>query len=184
MRSLLRTVPLCDPWKRYAFAVPTHLYGLGAEEDFTWYFEGESRVQVQTLAEVVDWLRGCTYAHDDTVFQTEDYWQHPLTFERFRVGDCEDFALWAWRKLTRLGYDAEFVAGHSQVSSCHRSGHAWVHVSDGATTYLLDGIMPCHHTALQPLETLREDYLPEVSIDGSLQRYAYAGYFQRLRAAS
>jgi predicted transglutaminase-like cysteine proteinase len=34
--------------------------------------------------------------------------EHPGAFERRRRGDCEDFALWAWRKLAEVGVDAEF----------------------------------------------------------------------------
>jgi hypothetical protein len=45
------------------------------------------------------------------LFGEADFWQHPSTFERLRTGDCEDFAVWAWRKLIELGYDVDLVAG-------------------------------------------------------------------------
>src|SRR5205085_1473130 len=66
---------------------------------FAWYFEGQSAVTVGSVDDVCEWLLECEYVHDPELFHEPDFWQHPRTFERLRKGDCEDHALWAWRKL-------------------------------------------------------------------------------------
>lgn len=48
-KTLLGTVPIGDPWQRYEHDVPTHLYGLGALHDFSWYLEGESTVHLDSM---------------------------------------------------------------------------------------------------------------------------------------
>ena len=73
-------------------------------------------------------LKACQYAEDKTLFDKADFWQHPVDFEQKRQGDCEDFSLWAWRKLCEMGINAEFVTGEERKGG----GHAWV-------TFELDG---------------------------------------------
>ena len=68
-------------------------------------------VPVQSIDDIVAWLQSCEYVTDLDLFHERDFWQHPGTFERLRRGDCEDFALWAWRKLAEVGIDAEFCVG-------------------------------------------------------------------------
>jgi hypothetical protein len=182
-RLLLRTLPLEDPWQRFASAVPLGVYGLGARRDFNWYFEGESAVQVRSIGEVQEWLLGCAYVSDPNLFQEADFWQHPCTFEQLRKGDCEDFSLWAWRKLVRLGYDAEFVAGRCVQPGCAETdhGHTWVVFRENGAVYLFDPtIRACAHM-IRPLDTVRCEYIPEVSVDQHFTRYAYAGYYLRRR---
>ena len=176
-RLLLRTVSLDDPWQRFPVNVPLALYGKGAQRDFSWYFEGESRVPVATVDEMLDWLRGCAYVRDTELFHDADFWQHPLTFEQLLRGDCEDFALWTWRKLVEMGHDAEFVAGRCAGHGRHGPGHAWVLLRESGGVSLLDPVLPNGCDCLRPLETVRDAYLPEVSVDGRLNRYAYAGYY-------
>ena len=55
-------------------------------------------------------------------------WQQPCAFEQSRRGDCEDFALWAWRKLVEMGVDAEFYVGRVMCGDDPVSArqHAWV----------------------------------------------------------
>ena len=178
-RLLLRTAALDDPWARFAHAVPLHRYGLGARRDFRWYFEGESTIPVTSLAEVQDWLLGCAYVRDPDLFQTADFWQHPLTFEQLRRGDCEDFTLWAWRKLVRLGYDAEFVAGHAAQPGACPGGHTWILLRDGGEPRLFDPVLRRRALMIRPLEAVRYEDVPEVSVDRRFARYAYAGYLLR-----
>lgn len=94
-RFLVRVVPADDPWERIAVNPPLREYGSGARLDFAKYLTGESMVHVKSMEEIQDWLRGCEYQKDETLFNEPDFWQHPNTFERLRVGDCEDFAVWA-----------------------------------------------------------------------------------------
>lgn len=181
-RLLLHTIPLDDPWRRYPHPVPLHRFGQGARHDFGWYFEGESQVEVGSLAEIQTWLLGCRYRRDGDLFHEADFWQHPRTFERLRQGDCEDFALWAWRKLVRLGFEAEFVAGHRR----HRRGpaepHAWVLFRREGQLHVFEAVAREAERMVRPLAAVHERYAPEVAVDARLQRYVFAAYYRRLRA--
>ena len=178
LQMLLKTARITDPWARYPQDVPLARYGLGAKHAFSWYFEGESRVPVTSIEEVQEWLCGCKYVRDPVLFQECDYWQHPLTFEYLRKGDCEDFSLWAWRKLVRLGYKAEFVAGRFVLPSCSTVGHTWLVLRDLPEPLLFDPT--CDTTSmLAPLSEVQQTYLPEVSVDDNLRRYAYGAYYLR-----
>lgn len=176
---LLRTLPATDPWQRYPAVVPLSRYGQGADHAFRWYFEGESRVSVATIDEVLDWLRGCEYVRDLELFDEADLWQHPCHFETLRKGDCEDFSLWGWRKLVRLGYAAEFVAGHCTTPGHCPAGHTWIVFPDGDEQFLFDPVMRSRAEMIRPLAEVRHEYVPEVSVDDQLVRYVYAGYYLR-----
>ncbi|MEM9664279.1 MAG: hypothetical protein AAF970_05050 [Bacteroidota bacterium] len=183
-RLLLHTVQLDDPWKRQPHPVPLAIYGLGATHSFSWYLEGESRVDVACFRDVIGWLQQCLYVSDATLYHQSDFWQHPTVFERLRQGDCEDFALWAWRKLAELDYEVEFVAGRVRSETGALQGHAWVHLHLDARSYVLDAVLDTPPLMLRPMDTVRMEYLPEVSVDAQLQRYAYHGYYQQLLASS
>lgn len=181
-RLLLRTLPLDDPWARYSSPVPLGHYGIGARQEFRWYFDGESAVTVGTLDEIQTWLLGCTYARDPELFHEADYWQHPCTFEHLRRGDCEDFTLWAWRKMARLGYDAEFVAGRCTQPGCDATGHTWILFQQDGITYLFDPVIRKKDLMIRPLDDVRYEYAPEVSVDRHFNRYVYAGHFLHRQA--
>lgn len=178
-RLLLKTLRVEDPWVRYRQAVPLARFGLGARRCFSWYFEGESTVEVRTLDEVREWLLGCEYVRDCELFQERDFWQHPLTFEQLRKGDCEDFALWAWRKLVRLGYDVEFVAGRCILPACASVGHTWLVLRGRSEPLLFDPTLCDSASMLAPLADVQQAYLPEVSVDGHLNRYVYGAYYMQ-----
>src|SRR6185436_7297823 len=97
--------------KRLSLPVPIGAFGPGSRREFAQYFQGESHVRVESIDEIVEWLLNCQYMTDAILFNERDFWQHPNTFEQLRRGDCEDFALWAWRKLADIGIDAEFCVG-------------------------------------------------------------------------
>src|ERR687883_159994 len=124
--AILRRTSVPDPWERVEIRATLRQLGGGAAKDVSWYFEGESAVAVATLDDVQAWLAGCEYASDPDLFQERDFWQHPRTFEHMRKGDCEDFALWAWRKLVELGHDADLVVGRRVPPSRPGARHAWV----------------------------------------------------------
>ncbi len=104
-----------------------------------------------------------------------DYWQHPCAFEQRRVGDCEDFALWAWRKLVCLGYNAEFVAGFSVDADGALRGHTWILLRPGGNIYLFDPVLGERAPMLMPLSAVKRSYIPEVSVGPDFTRYAYNG---------
>jgi hypothetical protein len=104
-------LPFRDPWDRLDGTAVLAAHFGAAERDFGRYFDGACAVRVESLEEMQVWLEGCEYATDIETFKRPDVWQHPSHFEDRRRGDCEDFALWAWRRLVELGYDAELVMG-------------------------------------------------------------------------
>lgn len=168
--------PPRDPWTRLAVRPPVHAFGPGARQDFAWYFQGESAVAIRELDDMLAWLGTCEYTTDHEAYQVTDFWQHPRTFELMRRGDCEDFALWAWRKLVELGYEAHFVVGYAMTGPEAGRRHAWVQFRDGDVEYLLE---PCQRSvehAVRPLHEVRDVYYPEYGVDARRQRFAFAGY--------
>jgi hypothetical protein len=83
-------------------------------------------------------------------FGEADYWLPPDEFEKTKKGDCEDFALWAWRQILHMQYPARFVAGSA---GRYGEGHAWVTFFKGGKWYLLE-----------PLARAAGAVLPQLSI--------------------
>jgi hypothetical protein len=68
-------------------------------------------VRCQTIRKVRTFLATCKYVSDKELFGKRDYWQPPEDFEERKKGNCEDFALWTWRQLLNMGYEARFIGG-------------------------------------------------------------------------
>ena len=175
-RLLLRLVPVPDPWERFDVAPRLGHFGSGARRDFGWYFEGESAVAVGSLVDVQGWLAGCAYARDPELFQEPDFWQHPRTFEHLRRGDCEDFALWAWRKLVELGYDADLVVGRCVPPAERNSRHAWIVFRRDGAEYLYEPSRGTRPEAVRLLSDVRARYLPEFGVGPDRRRFTFAGW--------
>ncbi|MCC6316854.1 MAG: transglutaminase-like cysteine peptidase [Gemmatimonadaceae bacterium] len=157
---------------------PLPAFGPGAGHDFPHYLEGTSRVAVKSPDEVARWLLECRYADDAALLDEHDYWQHPCTFEVVRSGDCEDYSLWAWRKLVEARYDADFVVGmHRRVDGVE-GRHAWVVFRDAESEYVLDGVQ----RTVEAMIRLRSDaagaYTPQVGASAIGRRFAYAGLYR------
>ena len=179
LRLIARLSPPEDPWERFAYNVPLHAYGTGSQHDFAWYFEGESCVEVTSLGEIQDWLLGCEYIRDPELFHEPDFWQHPRTFERLRQGDCEDHALWAWRKLVELGFDAELVSGrivHTDEAATRDGGHVWVLFRENSETFVLEATAKSKDRMVRSLNDVRNKYLPSFGVDRTRKRFAYNGF--------
>jgi hypothetical protein len=124
-------------------------------------------VRCNTIEDVRKFLRSCRAVSDKELFDKEEYWQPPEEFEKRKAGDCEDFALWTWRQLLAMGFDARFIGGSA---GRYGIGHAWVEYIRDGKWYLLEpqyrfvDVMP-------RLSTLR--YEPKVSVtwDGKTLRY-------------
>jgi hypothetical protein len=184
-RVALRVIRVRDPWERLEYRVPIRKYGAGALHEFEWYFEGSSAVDVKSLDELCDWLIGCEYVRDPELFREEDFWQHPLTFEKLRKGDCEDHALWAWRKLVELGFDADLVTGrclpwNPHDKSDHRS-HAWVVFRAEGEVYLLESVAKSPGQIVRPLGEANLEYRPEFGVDRNRQRFTFNGVLLTMR---
>ena len=121
-------------------------------------------VVCKNLREIRDFLMTCRYVSDKELFGKEDYWQPPEDFERLRKGDCDDFALWTWRQLMELVYDARIVFGrHGRYGI----GHAWVSFGQDGKHFLVEPLYRRVGNTFPRLTTLR--YQPRISAtwDGS-----------------
>ena len=128
---------------------------------------------VSSVEEIKQWLLGCSYQTDRAQFGRE-HWQHLLEFEARRVGDCDDYAIWAWRKLVELGLDARLVTGHCLPIVDPNVGHVWVVYRDGGALYLFDGTAS-PDLIVRPFEDAKGEYRPEYAVDSRGKRYSYAG---------
>jgi hypothetical protein len=115
------------------------------------------------LSEVRRFLAGCEYVSDQEQFGKRDYWQPPEQFENTKKGDCEDFALWAWRQLVHLNYHARFTLGKA---GRYGEGHAWVTFQKNGKTYLLEPLSWFAGLKLPRLSILRYEPRFSISWDG------------------
>ncbi|MEM9133034.1 MAG: transglutaminase domain-containing protein [Actinomycetota bacterium] len=172
--DLIEHYRLPDTYERSRTPVPHHLFGPGSDRPFAEYFTGSTTTSMTSVEEVIDWLAACEFVHDVDRFGRHDHWQHPLEFERNRFGDCEDHALWAWRRLVELGYEAEFVCGHRKR---HHAGgwdvHAWVTFEAEGTAYLLETASKQPVLSLVPLADIGLRYVPHYSVDGRFETTHY-----------
>lgn len=110
----------------------------------------------------------CRYVSDQEQFGRKDYWQPPEQFEESRKGDCEDFALWAWRQLLQMNYDARFVGG---IAGRYREGHAWVTFKRDGKDYLLEPLARGYGMKLPRLSIFR--YKPRYSVSWDGEKISY-----------
>ena len=155
--------------------VPPTAFGPGSRFQFPHYFEGESGVHVASIDDIVDWLATCEYVSDLEQFQERDVWQEPCAFERRQRGDCEDFALWAWRKLTEIGVDAEFYVGRVIGADTAPRQHAWIVYRAAREEILFEPAARDRHRMIQPLTAVRDAYLPHFAVDRRFVTSAFAG---------
>lgn len=161
-------------WEWQHQNIPLKYFGGGARHPFDYYFTRESGVEVRTIDEIVAWLLECHYVTDWEQFNERDHWQHPVDFELTRKGDCEDFALWAWRKLVELGHDAEFMVG-KWVRGERAGSHAWVLLRHEGETWVFES------TGRSPTRVMRRHaeaaphYVPFASVDKALKKKVYQG---------
>ena len=156
--------------------VPATAFGPGSTSPFASYFEGESLVRVASIDDIVAWLGTCEYASDPEQFHERDVWQTPCAFERRQRGDCEDFALWAWRKLVEIGLEAEFFVGRVVCGEpAADRQHAWVVYRSGREAYLFEPAAGDKARMIQPLEAVQEAYVPHFAVDRRFATSAFVG---------
>ena len=132
------------------------------------YLSQPLTVKCETIADVRRFLSTCSAVSDKEQFGTDEYWQPPEDFEKTRKGDCEDFALWTWRELLAMGYDARFVAGrHGRFGI----GHAWVTFQRDGKCYLVEPQLRFVGETFPRLTTLR--YEPKFSVAWDGQRISF-----------
>lgn len=174
-RLRVRLAPEEDPWARLHAVPALATYGIGARHDFVEYLARRSRVEVASIDEVQDWLLRCRYVSDEALFGEIDHWQHPSAFERRGAGDCEDFALWGWRKLVELRIDADFVTGYCLADGALDARHAWIVFRHEGVEYLFDPVLRDREAMVRPLDEVRDAYLPQFGVDGTGRRFAFVG---------
>ncbi len=164
-------------WDRVAIDVPASVFGSGSHEPFAVYFEGKSSVRVESIDDIVAWLHTCEYVSDLELFHERDVWQHPDVFEQRKRGDCEDFALWAWRKLAELGIDAEFCVGRAVAGDEpeHDRQHAWVLYRVDDIAFLFEPAARTADTMIRLLNDAMCDYEPHFAVNRRFETTAFAG---------
>ena len=172
------SMPPANHWHHIPVVVPYRKFAMGSHRPFSWYLEKESSVKVKNYREVCKWLSRCKYKKDVELFGKADVWQHPTEFEQLRKGDCDDHALWAWRKLVELGLEAQFVCGtwkEHRDRKFRPSGHAWVNFKKkGKKSW---HILECTEKnpklmILTPKEAQKR-YFPELSVDQNFNTYRF-----------
>ena len=157
--------------------VPERAFGPGSRQPFAAYFEGGSEVHVRSIEDIVAFLQTCEYVSDNELFHEPDFWQHPGAFEKLRRGDCEDFALWAWRKLAELGIDAEFCVGRvinddQPEIDCQ---HAWVLYRVNGTAFLFEPAARTPSRMIRPLADAMAEYVPYFAVNPRFETSAFVG---------
>jgi len=153
--------------------IPYQRFGKGSLSDFAEYLKRPSAVEIKSVRELCDWLMGCRYVHDQTQFESLDIWQHPADFEITRQGDCEDHALWAWRKLYEMGMEAEFVVGRLALPDGVWVDHSWILFTDDQGEHLLETTAKRMDQFIVPLPVVQQRYRPYLGIDTHLRTFAY-----------
>ncbi len=162
-----------DPvYKKQEARIRYHQFANGSKKPFPYYFERESQVPMRSREEIEHWLRGCAYLQDHIQFGQNDVWLHPVDFEQIRKGDCEDHALWAWRKLIDLNYTAEFVVGYMKNHFGDDGYHAWVTFEENGRSYLMETTAK-NNQMIHPLESQTQKYRPLFSIDQQFKTYQF-----------
>jgi hypothetical protein len=164
-------------WECVSMRVPERVFGPGSQQPFASYFEGESSVPVHSIDDIVAWLQGCEYVTDLEQFNHRDVWQHPGIFERRRRGDCEDFALWAWRKLAELGIDAEFCVGRLVCADRPEIDrqHAWVVYRVDGAAFLFEPAAKTRSSMIRLLENAMDRYVPHFAVNHRFETNAFVG---------
>lgn len=134
------------------------------------YLSGPLTHRFEDIEALRTFLSRCRYVSDQDQFGKADYWLPPEEFEQRRRGDCEDFALYAWRQLMDMGFQSRFVVG---AAGRYGAGHAWVTFQRDGRLYLLEPLAFVFKK-LPRLSALR--YCPEISVactDGRIAYYSH-----------
>ena len=172
-----RNGPLRLPLGAGANGRATTAFGPGSRRHFAQYFEGKSCVPASSIDDIVAWLGTCEYVSDVEQFHEQDLWQQPCAFEQRQRGDCEDFALWTWRKLVEIGIEAEFFVGRivcGDEPAIDRQ-HAWVVYRFGRDVYLFEPAARDRLRMIQPWSAVKDDYVPHFAVDHRFVTSAFAG---------
>jgi len=138
------------------------------------YISQPLAMQCGSIQEVCTFLRTCRGGSDEELFNKREYFQPPEDFERLKRGDCDDVALWTWRQLLGLGYDARVVFGKFGRFG---EGHAWVEFFKDKKCYLLEPQKSMLGVTMPRLSTL--SYIPQFSASWDGKKIDYYAHKER-----
>lgn len=175
--TLLLDKPIKQPelltdWQSKEAPVGKDKFGEGNTKDWEWYFSGKSSVDIKSIEDICNWLEQCEYILDSELFKEDDFWQHPITLEHTRKGDCEDQSLWAWRKLASIGINADFVVGWTDDNGV-LEGHAWLVFEYGGIEYIFESTGESKEDMMLEFDEYYSEYTPEFSVDIDFRTYVY-----------
>lgn len=124
--------------------------------------------QAKSITQIDEWINNGKYLSDERLYGQSDKWQIPSEFEKIKIGDCEDFALWTWVQLLKMKINARFMLGGLYSNELD---HAWVCI------YGRDGVKIFECTPSEfnvPIDVRNApEYIPILSIDKSLIWYSH-----------
>ena len=155
--------------------VPYSQFSSGAGKKWSLYLNDDTAVTVNSLAEIQSWLSSCKYMLDQDQFGKVEHWVTPSEFEKTKLGDCEDHALWAWHKLYQLNIPAEFVVGTNDNGNGKWVGHAWVMLKISGLLHVLEATNK-NGRMFVPWEDVKNRYKLRVGVNHDLKTFEYRKY--------
>ena len=179
-RRVVRYVKIGDRYERQDISVPPSWFAAPSHGAFADYRAGHSDVPVQTLQDIETWLRGCEYVATRT--RNPDWTQLCRQFETERVGNCLDHALWAWRKMLELGYQAELVFGRPDPHAKVQWRHAWIVLTYNERRMWFESVTkePAKPMLLR-LSYDDDTFWPEAGVDAENKCFGYTGMLRYMQ---
>ena len=125
-------------------------------------------IKCESVEDIRQFLRSCSYVSDKELFDKDDYWQPPEVFEQIKKGDCDDFAFWTWRQLMALGLETRIVFGRY---GRYGIGHAWVQMAHEGRWFIVEPTVAFLGSTFPRIKTLR--YHPRYSVAWDGDRLTY-----------
>lgn len=166
-----------DNWKYSDVKFSLNTLGYKCRKDISWYFSGKSEVEIKDIQELCNWL--IETEHEPEI--NAGIWKHPSEFEKSKKGNCVDSSLWAWRKLTELGLNSEFIVGERNLDGTPKQ-HAWV-VYEGSdkNRMLIETVSKDIERMLYSVNNVDKLYIPWASVDNNFQNRLYGGYCSAIK---
>ncbi len=178
-KLLIRSDEELVPWSSIAVSFSPNLMGYRCVKDINIYLDGKSKVSVDTLEAIQDWLKDCHYKARVDADELSLEWQHPLEFENTRGGHCVDYALWCWRKLNEIGMEAQLMLGERLRDGEYRQ-HGWIVYEKQGKEYLFEPLPVSRNNMVENFHIVRSNYIPWLSITSELNCLLFAGYISAL----
>ncbi|MEM8861494.1 MAG: hypothetical protein AAGD96_24490 [Chloroflexota bacterium] len=158
--------------------IPFPHFGKGSINPWDHYLEGKSSADISSIEDIKMWLRSCKFVSDQEQFGELDHWLKPTRFETLKQGDCEDHALWAWKKLKLINQDAEFVVGlrisNQPIPKGRTINHAWLTLVHNGELFVFEStIKRATNPMMVPWDEAKHQYRPKYSVNHHLQTFNF-----------